>query len=104
MFIEDMESKIFKALAHPTRLKIIQKLSNGELCVCELNEEEELSQSNLSQHLKILRDSDILIHTKDGSRVNYKIKNPEILKIIEIVDSVIKKELDLIKTNLEKGR
>lgn len=96
MNIENMEVKVFKALAHPIRLKIIKKLAEGTLCVCELNEDIDFSQSNLSQHLKILRDANILIQEKEGLRVNYSIKNKEIVELISIAEKMVIKEINNI--------
>lgn len=80
--------KIFKALAHPIRLKIITKLVQGELCVCKLNEDVDFSQSNLSQHLRILKEADILNARKDGMWTYYSIKNNKILDILNIAKSM----------------
>ncbi len=89
MNLEDIEVKIFKAMAHPIRLKIIKKLQNEKLCVCKLNEDVEFSQSNLSQHLKILKDAGILNAEKKGLWMHYSVKNPEILKVVEIVEAIV---------------
>ncbi|WP_461614515.1 ArsR/SmtB family transcription factor [Clostridium sp. Marseille-QA1073] len=80
--------KIFKALAHPIRLKIITKLVQGELCVCKLNEDVDFSQSNLSQHLRILKEANILNARKDGMWIYYSIKNNKILDILNIAKSM----------------
>lgn len=84
-----MEKKllILKALAHPTRLDIIYALKDIESrCVCEIQDLEMLkgvSQSNLSQHLKVLRDSELVVTKKVGGWVHYSIKNPEIFEVLE---------------------
>ncbi|GAA0116280.1 ArsR/SmtB family transcription factor [Clostridium senegalense] len=80
----EKETKILKALAHPIRLKIVEKLSKEELCVCKLNEDVEFTQSNLSQHLKILKEANILDSRKVGMWMYYSIKNEEVLKILEL--------------------
>jgi len=80
--------KIFKALAHPIRLKIITKLVQGELCVCKLNEDVDFSQSNLSQHLRILKEANILNARKDGMWIYYSIKNNKILEFLNIAKSM----------------
>ncbi|WP_200793500.1 ArsR/SmtB family transcription factor [Caminicella sporogenes] len=95
-----MEVEVLKALAHPTRLQIVKKLSKGTLCVCELNQDIELSQSNLSQHLKILRDANILIQERDGTRINYSIKDKEILEIVKIVEKLVQEEIKRIASQL----
>lgn len=89
MNIETMEVSLLKALAHPIRLKIVKKLSSKILCVCELNEDLDFSQSNLSQHLRILTDAGILEKTRDGSRINYNIKNERVIDLLKIVNEII---------------
>lgn len=100
MNIEDMELKIFKALAHPVRLKIIKKLSDKTLCVCELNKDVEFSQSNLSQHLKILKDAGILNSEKKGLWMHYGLKNSEILKVLKIIEEIIIKDIKKISEKM----
>lgn len=76
-------TKKLKALAHETRVLIVVKLSDVESkCVCNLQEELKMSQSNLSQHLKILKEADILNSEKIGGWVHYSLKNKEITKLL----------------------
>lgn len=84
----ERQAKIFKALAHPLRLKIINKLSDGELCVCKLNEDVEFSQSNLSQHLRILKEAGILNSRKEGMWMYYSITNNKVLEIISMSEEL----------------
>ncbi|MGO5074180.1 ArsR/SmtB family transcription factor [Clostridium sporogenes] len=84
----EKEVKILKALAHPIRLKIIKKLSHGELCVCKLSEDVEFTQSNLSQHLRILKDAEILKARKEGMWTYYSITNNKILDIISMIENL----------------
>lgn len=97
MQLEDLQIKLFKALGHPIRLKIVKKLIEKELCVCELVEDIEFSQSNLSQHLKILKEAGILVSEKDGLRVNYRIYNQEIKDIIEISERIIRSNISKLR-------
>lgn len=99
MDMEDMDVKVFKALAHPIRLKIVKSLMNGPLCVCVLNENVEFSQSNLSQHLKILKEAGILKSEKDGVKILYSIKHDEIKDLLEITERMIKSEISQITSN-----
>ncbi|MBU3208956.1 metalloregulator ArsR/SmtB family transcription factor [Clostridium algidicarnis] len=82
------EVKILKALAHPIRLKIVKKLSLGELCVCKLNEDVEFSQSNLSQHLKILKEANILKSEKRGMWIHYSIADYKVLDILSTLEEL----------------
>jgi DNA-binding transcriptional ArsR family regulator len=95
---EDMYVKIFKALAHPIRMKIVRTLQAGPLCVCVLNENVEFSQSNLSQHLKILKEAGILKSEKDGLRIIYSIKDDEVMNLLEIAGKIIRKDLALMNS------
>ncbi|MBZ4682744.1 MAG: hypothetical protein PWP46_423 [Fusobacteriaceae bacterium] len=91
MDLNELEVKFFKALAHPVRIKIIKKLLNTELCVCDLNDDIEFSQSNLSQHLKILKDARIVNSRKEGLKVHYSIQNLEkVKKSFELMEELIK--------------
>ncbi|MCY6370188.1 ArsR/SmtB family transcription factor [Clostridium ganghwense] len=101
MAIDDMYVKIFKALAHPIRIKIVRSLIPGQLCVCELNENVEFTQSNLSQHLKILRDAGILKSEKDGLKIMYSIKDERVIQLLNIVENMIKDEIKNMSERLD---
>jgi len=98
MNIEEMYVRIYKALAHPIRIKIVRMLRDGPQCVCILNENVEFSQSNLSQHLKILKDAGILKTEKDGIRILYSIKDEEVKNLLEITGKIIKNEIDMLRS------
>ncbi|HHD2752609.1 TPA: ArsR/SmtB family transcription factor [Clostridium perfringens] len=84
--------EIFKALSSPIRVKIIEELYDGPVCVCRLNSEIDFSQANLSQHLKILKDSGIVVSEKRGLYQYYSLKNDKIKKIINLADSMCKND------------
>jgi DNA-binding transcriptional ArsR family regulator len=94
---EEMIPKMFKALGHPIRYKIVKFLLNGEKCVCKLNENMEFSQSNLSQHLKILKEAGILKSRKNGLNIHYSVTNNDVGKLIEAADSFMNTYLNDIK-------
>ena len=85
---EEIEWKIFKALGHQIRLKIVKKLMPKEKCVCEFVNDIEFSQSNLSQHLKILKEAGVLDSEKRGMNVVYSLKNSKIAEIINIIENI----------------
>ena len=64
-------TKVMKALSDPNRVKILKLLQQKMLCVCELQYALELSQPNVSKHLKILEESGLVEFQKDGLWVNY---------------------------------
>jgi DNA-binding transcriptional ArsR family regulator len=86
---QEISVKVFKALGHPIRYKIVKFLYDGPKCVCKLNEDIEFSQANLSQHLKILREAGILSSEKIGMETHYRISSEEIKDIIDNVDKFV---------------
>ncbi len=83
---DDISVKIFKALGHPIRLKIVKFLLSKPRCVCELNKNFEYSQANLSQHLKILREAGILKNEKVGVEMHYSVNLKGIETLLNAMD------------------
>lgn len=100
MAIEEMYVKIFKALAHPIRIKIVIMLMKQPLCVCKLNENIEFSQSNLSQHLKILKDAGILKSEKQGLKIIYSVKDEEVKNFLIVAQKIIKNQVETMSNIL----
>jgi len=83
-------SDILSAVSHPNRIKIIKALENESvLCACEMLPKLGLEQSNLSRHLSVLAKSGILVSWKEGVRINYRIKNSNVFKIIDLAEKMI---------------
>lgn len=74
-----------KAMSHPLRLKILCTLGKERISVQDIVEKVGTTQSNISQHLGILRDKGILACQKDANRVFYYIEHPSTLQLIEIL-------------------
>lgn len=89
----ELQADILRALAHPTRLKILQFLGGDEKCVCEILDELQLEQSNVSQHLAILRQGGLVASRRDGSRVFYKVINPAVLNVLREVTNTVLQSL-----------
>lgn len=85
-------ANVIKALAHPTRLKIIDFLSNDSRCVCEIHEIVGSDQSTVSKHLSVLRNAGIVDYEKRGLQVYYSLRVPCILNFMNCVEEVIKTE------------
>lgn len=84
----DQASRSLKAMSHPLRLKILCVLGDREVSVQDIVENVGTSQSNISQHLAILRDKGILKSRKDANRVFYKVGDDRTLKLIEMMQHV----------------
>ena len=87
---EDIEraSRSLKAMSHPLRLKILCTLGDREISVQDIVEHVGTSQSNISQHLAILRDKGILFSRKDANRVYYKVGDARTLRLIDMMREV----------------
>jgi len=92
--VSTKKSNLFKALGHPSRVRILEFLATGERCVCEIINELGLEQSNVSQHLAVLRRENIIESEKQGLQVMYRIKHKEVLNILEQAQVIISHELE----------
>ncbi|MEJ5378148.1 MAG: metalloregulator ArsR/SmtB family transcription factor [bacterium] len=90
----EKKASILKALAQPTRLKILEMLKAGERCVCEMYPELGQEQPNISKHLNLMKQAGILDSRKEGLRVIYWIKNSEVLEILRQTDQILFKEAE----------
>jgi len=81
-------SRSLKAMSHPLRLKILCTLGDKEISVQDIVEHVGTSQSNISQHLAILRDKGILFSRKDANRVYYKVGDSRTLRLIDMMREV----------------
>lgn len=84
---------ILKALGQPTRLKIVDFLRDGERCVCEIFPAIGEEQSNTSRHLNLLLSVGILSRRKEGLKIYYAIKHPEVLTLVELADTLMRQEI-----------
>ena len=84
---------ILKALAQPTRLKIIEFLRGGERCVCEIFPAIGEEQSNTSRHLSMMQTAGILSRRKEGLKIYYAIKHPEVLDVVDMVTLIVEQEI-----------
>jgi ArsR family transcriptional regulator len=86
----EAKARIVKAMAHPTRLFVVDELSKGERCVCELTEMVGDDVSTVSKHLSVLRNAGIVSDQKRGSQVFYSLRVPCVLKFFSCVETVLK--------------
>ena len=83
-------AQIIKALSHPTRLFMVDELSRGERCVCELTEMVGDDISTISKHLSILKNAGIVADEKRGTKVFYSLRVPCVLDFFSCVEAVLK--------------
>lgn len=90
----ELKAEILKALAQPTRLKILELLRNGEKCICEIVPALNGEQSNISRHISLMQKSHLVTTRKDGVRVMVKVKDPEIFNILDRVNAILKNQMN----------
>ena len=84
------QAKIIKALAHPTRLFIVEELKKQERCVYELTKMIGADMSTVSKHLSVLKGSGIVKVEKRGTQIFYQLKVPCILEFVQCVEHVLR--------------
>lgn len=85
----EARADIIKALAHPSRLFIINELSKGERCVCELRDGVGADISTVSKHLSVLKNAGIVEDDKRGLQVFYRLRCPCILNFFGCIENVL---------------
>lgn len=91
--LDDLTSGMCRALNDPKRLAILYALAGGSFSVSELCECLEVSQSNLSQHLSVLRDRGLVDTHRKGNRVFYSLRDHRVVEAIDLLRSVMNDEL-----------
>ena len=79
------KADIFQALAHPTRIAILELLRDGELSAGALIEKLVLEQANVSQHLAVLRAKQLVSTRKSGNQVFYSLRDPALIDVLDIL-------------------
>lgn len=91
--IYEMHAEICKVFTSPKRLEILSLLRDGEETVNELAERAGVLQANISQHLTVLRQNNVVTTRRDGANVYYKIANPKILQACDLMREVLLEKL-----------
>ncbi len=85
----EARAKVMKALAHPSRLFIVDELSRGERCVCELTEMIGADMSTVSKHLSLLKKTGVVLDERRGQQVFYRLRVPCILNFFGCIEVVL---------------
>src|SRR5579863_10484844 len=91
--LRQFKAEIFQALAHPTRIAILDLLRDGELTVGSFVERLGLEQANLSQHLAILRSKQMVSARKAGNQVFYSVRDPLIWEVLDMMVQYFQKQV-----------
>ncbi len=91
--VVELKAEILKALAQPTRLRILECLRNGEKCICEIIPAINGEQSNISRHISLMQKSHLVTTRKDGVKVMVKVRDPKIFEILDNVSLLLKRQI-----------
>jgi DNA-binding transcriptional ArsR family regulator len=94
----EARAKVLKALAHPTRLFIVEKLAGGEKCVCELQEMIGADMSTVSKHLTVMKSAGIVEDDKRGAQVFYTLRATCVPGFLNCIQDILKEN---VKRQLE---
>lgn len=97
-----LKADILQAVAHPTRIAIVEELQRGETSAGALIARLGLDQANASQHLAILKTRQIVSHRKEGSQVFYSLRDPAMGEVLDLLKRMCKRRLEETMTLLEE--
>jgi DNA-binding transcriptional ArsR family regulator len=91
--MHDFKAELFRTLSHPTRLRILDALRDGELTVGEVQERLDVAQSTASQHLAALRARDLVEARREGTSVWYRVSDRAIWKVLDLARDIYERRL-----------
>jgi ArsR family transcriptional regulator len=103
--LQSTDTKIadaFNALAHPSRLEILEILREGEACVCHIQAMLSQRQAYVSQHLNVLRNAGLVTSRKEGLRVYYQVSDAQIFGLIDGMKTCLQSSGDILLQEAEK--
>ena len=99
--VYESRAEVMKALAHPSRLMIVDALAEGERCVCELQELVGSTMPTVSRHLSQMKSAGIVEGRREGNQVYYRLLVPCVLKVFPCLDAVLRNEAERMAEALE---
>ncbi|HEX3177975.1 MAG TPA: metalloregulator ArsR/SmtB family transcription factor [Methylomirabilota bacterium] len=100
--LQTLKAEFFKALGHPTRVRLLEILRHGERSVQELQQSLALDQSVVSQHLAILRAKNVVSARKDGTTVRYTVRDPAVGELLDVARRIFGSHLEGSRTMLRE--
>lgn len=88
----ELRARVIKAMAHPSRLMIIEELAKGERCVCELQQLVGGDLSTVSKHLAVMRNAGLVRDRKVGLQVFYSLRAACILRFLDCIEAVLEEQ------------
>lgn len=87
--IAELKADLFRALAHPARIRVLEVLADGEHSVSEMQPLVGIESSHLSQQLGVLRRAGVVTTRKDGSSVYYALRDPQLVELLAVAKRVL---------------
>ena len=87
------KAQVFQALAHPTRIAIVEALRDGEVGAGALVADLQVEAANLSQHLAVLRAKQIVVSRQTGNQVYYSLRNPGLIQVLDLLKQYFNEHL-----------
>lgn len=94
--LTQLHASVCKGLGDPKRLLLINALRDGELSVSEMCDQTDISQTNVSQHLAILRDKGLVDSRRDGQRVYYELTSKKIVEAMDLLREVMAEQIPTV--------
>lgn len=101
--LQRFKAEFFKALGHPTRIRILELLSNGEKSVGELQQEMASAGSTVSQQLAILRMKNVVDTRKAGNIIYYRLRNPLVIDLLEVARRILVSQVTELRSMTDEG-
>lgn len=98
------KAEIFQALAHPTRIEIVEVLRDGEMSAGKLTERLGLEQANASQHFAVLRSKQVVVSRREGNQVIYSLRDPVLIEVLELLKAYFYSQLAGAKAMMHEIR
>ena len=90
----EVRAEVIKALAHATRLYVVEQLRDGERCVCELTDGVGADTSTVSRHIAILRRAGIVVSERRGKNVYYRLRTPCVIDFFGCIEGMLAESAD----------
>jgi DNA-binding transcriptional ArsR family regulator len=98
------KAEIFQALAHPTRIAMVELLRDGEMPAGQLIERLGLEQANASQHFAVLRSKQVVVRRKEGNQVFYSLRDPVLIEVLDVLKRYFYSQLSQTMSMLKEMR
>jgi DNA-binding transcriptional ArsR family regulator len=89
----ELKAEILKAMAQPTRLRILECLRKGEKCICEIVPAIDGEQSNISRHISLMQKCRLVTTRKDGVRVMVKVRDPKVYDVLDRISQILQSQI-----------